>query len=226
MKYLIKQPAGIGDIFFLQKVATKLAKRGDTVVWPVKNEIFPLTEYIVQPNVLYIRENCEPVTYYTKDATPLEFESADKHFSGSVMLAKYKLIETEWNDWADYFNFNRNKEKEDYVYYDVCKLKDNDKFTFVNRNYGTQPNFQVCKYINLDKFTGKIAEMQFLNDITLFDWCKVIENATEIHTVETSLNYIIEKLDIKGSLNMYSKWSPPNYDHVKMLFKKPWKYNL
>ena len=68
--------------------------------------------------------------------------------------------------------------------------------------------------------------MQFLNDITLFDWCKVIENASEIHTVETSLNYIIEKLDIKGSLNMYSKWSPPNYDHVKMLFKKPWKYNL
>ena len=140
------------------------------------------------------------------------------------MLAKYKLIQTNWQDWVNYFNFKRDKDKEDYIFYDVCKLKNDDNFIFINTNYGTQPNYQVCKYIDLAKFTDKIVELQFINDITLFDWCKVIENASEIHTVETSLNYIIEKIQTVDKLYMYSKWSPPNFDQINMLFKKPWKY--
>jgi hypothetical protein len=51
-----------------------------------------------------------------------------------------------------------------------------------------------------------------------------LENASEIHTVETSLNYIIEKIQTVDKLYMYSKWSPPNFDQINMLFKKPWKY--
>lgn len=227
MRYFINQPAGIGDIFFLQKVAIKLADRGDTVIWPVKDEIYPLTEYLKYPNILYFKENCNSINQYIdKNTTHLDFQSADKHFPGSVMLAKYKLIQTDWSDWVNYFNFNRNIDKENYIFYDVCKLQDKEKYIFVNKNYGTQPNYQVCKYINLNKFTDKIVEMQFVEGITLFDWCKVIENSSEIHTVETSLNYIIEKLNIGGTLNMYSKWSPPHFEHIKMLFKKPWIYNI
>lgn len=225
MKYLIKQPAGIGDIFFLQKVAIKLAKRGDTVTWPVKDVIYPLTHYISHYNVLYVKETHINTRNY-KDCTPLEFESADRYFPGSVMLAKYKLIQTDWQDWADYFNFKRDKDKEDYIYYDYCKLKDNEKYIFVNKNYGTQPTSLICKYIDSNKFNEKVVNMEFLDNYTLFDWCKVIENACEIHTVETSLNYIIEKLQTTDKLYMYSKWSPPNFEHIKMLFKKPWNYNL
>ena len=151
---------------------------------------------------------------------------ADRYFSGSVMLAKYKLIQTDWQDWADYFNFKRDKDKEDYIYYDYCKLKDNEKYIFVNKNYGTQPTSLICKYIHSSKFNEKVVNMEFLDNYTLFDWCKVIENACEIHTVETSLNYIIEKLQTTDKLYMYSKWSPPNFEHIKMLFKKPWNYNL
>jgi len=175
MKYLINQPAGIGDIFFLQKVATKLARRGDTVIWPVKSEIYPLTEYINQPNVLYINDTCNTLANHRKDATILDFQSADRHFTGSVMLAKYKLIQTDWADWADYFNFNRDRQIEDYIFHDVCKLKEGDNYVFVNRNYGTQPNYQICKYIKLENFTDKIIEMQFIDGITLFDCVKLLK---------------------------------------------------
>jgi hypothetical protein len=67
--------------------------------------------------------------------------------------------------------------------------------------------------------------MKYINGFNIFDWCKVIENAKEIHTVETSLNYIIDKINPKGKLEMYSKHTPPSYNQVQHLFKSNWNYN-
>lgn len=223
MNYHFKQTAGIGDIFFLQKVAKKLALRGDTVLWPVKDTIYPLTLYLEHYNILYIKETYNS-PFIHKDHISLDFEKADQLFSGSVMLAKYKLIQTDWKDWCNYFEFKRNKDKENDLFYNVLKLKDNDEYIFVNKNYATPPSTLTCKYIDMSKFNSKIVEMNIIDKFTIFDWCKVLENAKEIHTVETSLNYIIEKLTTTDKLHMYSKWSPPNYEHIKMLFNKPWKY--
>ena len=60
---------------------------------------------------------------------------------------------------------------------------------------------------------------------TPFDWSKVIENAKEISIVDTSFNYLIEKLDLK-SQNLYltSRFTPPNFSHIINLFKKNWIY--
>lgn len=70
--------------------------------------------------------------------------------------------------------------------------------------------------------------MDVIDGFTIFDWSKIIENATNIYTVETSFNYIIEKLHIKaeeyGEMVMYSKWNPADFHHIAGLFKKPWKY--
>lgn len=71
----------------------------------------------------------------------------------------------------------------------------------------------------------KVIEISLIGDKTLFDWCKVIENATEIHTVDTSINYVIETLNLKAvELNIY----PRHSDHIKKclgpIFKKPYKW--
>ena len=47
MKYaLIKQPIGIGDVFYLQKFAFILKKNGYDVVWPLRDDIFWIKDYV------------------------------------------------------------------------------------------------------------------------------------------------------------------------------------
>jgi len=55
---LIRQPAGLGDIFFTQKIA-KLSldsNRVDRVTWPVISEYSYLTEYMINDKVTFISE--------------------------------------------------------------------------------------------------------------------------------------------------------------------------
>jgi hypothetical protein len=54
---------------------------------------------------------------------------------------------------------------------------------------------------------------------SLFDWYLVIEKATEIHTVGTSINYIIELLEIESENVFLYKRLPDenhfqNYDYI------------
>ena len=47
MKFcLISQPAGIGDVFFLQYMARKYIAMGYKVWWPLKDEILWIKDYI------------------------------------------------------------------------------------------------------------------------------------------------------------------------------------
>jgi hypothetical protein len=66
----------------------------------------------------------------------------------------------------------------------------------------------------------KIVEMEILDEYTLFDWCKVIENSLEIHTIDTSLILLIEKIITnKTKLNLYGRAS---LDEVTYLLKQNW----
>ena len=47
-------------------------------------------------------------------------------------------------------------------------------------------------------FDSDIVKLQIIEGYTLFDWCKVFENAIEIHTVHTGINYILDKLELKA----------------------------
>ncbi len=65
-----------------------------------------------------------------------------------------------------------------------------------------------------------------MDGYSIFDWCKVIENASEIHMIETSLNYVLESKEMRDkitrNLNLYSRHY--NFSEVEYLFKLPWNY--
>ena len=48
----------------------------------------------------------------------------------------------------------------------------------------------------------------------IFDWCGLIENAEEIHSIDSSLKWLAEFLPTKGRLFYHTLWrprqSPPN----------------
>ena len=43
---IIKQPAGIGDVFFLQKIASVYREKGCEIIWPLRDDIFWISDYI------------------------------------------------------------------------------------------------------------------------------------------------------------------------------------
>jgi hypothetical protein len=62
--------------------------------------------------------------------------------------------------------------------------------------------------------------MSVFDEFTLFDWCKVIEKSKQIHTVDTSLISLIEKMDLVNTeLYLYPRGSLSDVDY---LLKKNW----
>ena len=238
MQCVIDQPAGLGDIIFCQKIVDFFIDHGYTVIWPVVDEYYETVNHHMRKDNLvfchvdddYPLKACSrdglisPVQLPNKDLyLPLRY--ADLSFPRqSVMKAKYKILYLDHNNWQNHFLFERNTENESLLYYDVLGLKDNSSYVIVNEKYGSPPHYKEKNIELNDKY--QIVEMDFYSDFTLFDWCKVIECAQEIHSVETSLFYIIEKLTLKTPvLEAYSKHTPTCYMHVEGLFATPWHYN-
>ena len=136
------------------------------------------------------------------------------------METKYKLLGHDCFDYASYLKFERKKEKEDRLFYDILGLKDDEEYIFLNKNYGTPP--KVTVYPVPISTSMRIVEIYISDEFNIFDWCKVYENAKEIHMVETSINYILETLELKADvLNLYSR-RPNDFSEVDYLFRKPW----
>jgi hypothetical protein len=225
MNFLIQQEAGIGDIFFLQKIAKKLVQHGSKVLWPIKKEIFPLIrDHLAYPGIEYVDISS---SFSTEGYQALEFHTTYKHYPHlPIMVSKYTFYGEEFIDWLDWFEFTRDTKTENDLFYDTLGLKDDEEFILVHKTYSTQPNVEVCKHMqNLSFSNIKVVKTIFKEGTNLLSWCKVIEKAKEIHSVDTSLIYIIEKLKTTDKLHMYSKWSPSSFFAIEGIFKKPWVYH-
>jgi hypothetical protein len=230
---IINQPAGLGDILFTTKIRKTLENDGYKVFHPVINEYSWITEYI-DGNFPIVNDFKYSDTLQNTNLTPnkiyrdgyeiflIPLQTADRLFDGSVMDAKYKLMNLNFDDWLDYLIINRNKKKEDELF-SLLGIKENDEYIVVNNKFGSPPNFATKDIkINTD---CKIIDMGFYDGFTLFDWIKVLEHSKEIHVVESSINYILEKENIDHSkVFIYSKHVPSSFNHVKHLFSKNWNY--
>lgn len=227
---LIRQPAGIGDIFFTQKIAKEYISKGYSVIWPVISEFEFIKDYIKIDNLHFINENSDfthkniyqegysrPISINENDVY-LPIQHFDRHFDGSVMHAKYKLLGMDFGDWIEYFTFVRNEEREQKLidHFDVNEKE----FVFVNRMFGSPPNSKPCP--NMGNYENSI-EMSYLGWDNLFDWIGLLLKAKHIYTVETSLLYIINKLGLKN-VTVYSRHDPPSFHQVEHMFDEDLNY--
>lgn len=235
---IINQPAGLGDILFCQKIAhVALQEFGcDKVVWPVSEVYNYLHEYISQPNVFFEPKtqetnlgksiiNTEELLYIPLVSSDIVTSHTDMRAHGHI---KYKFFfNTDYHDWKNYFSLNRNLERESKLI-EFLKLEDNEPFNLINRNFGTPPNFKTNDHIN--PLNGlKNIYMDIVPGFNIFDWIRVIEKAKEIHTMETSLYYILEKLGIEENVYIYSKYTSQygqkdDYEYMKSHCSKNWNY--
>jgi hypothetical protein len=112
------------------------------------------------------------------------------------MQAKYMLLEADPELWRT-LSFTRNIEKENQLKQHL-NINPDDKFIFVNNNFAG-PEFNYKADINL-KTDLRIVHQEYIEGFTLLDWCGVLEQADEIHTVSTSLFFVIEALKLEKTL--------------------------
>jgi hypothetical protein len=227
---LIRQPAGIGDIFFTQKIAKDYISKGYEVWWPVIPQFEFIKDYIKVDGLNFISENedfqhknfyregySKPVEI-SEESIYLPIQHFDRHFDCSVMHAKYKMLDMDYSDWIDHFSFERNIEREQKLieHYGV----QDKEFVFVNRMFGSPPDSKPCPHMG--QFENSI-EMTYLGWDNLFDWIGLLLKAKHIYTVETSILYIINKLGLKN-VTVYSRHNPPSFHQVEHMFDKDLTY--
>lgn len=229
---LIKQPAGIGDIFLCQKIAKFcIEELGCEVIWPVLPQILWLKDYLVFPGLVFVDEresfpykelyNSNLVTVYnTEDVLYIPAQSADQLFPHELILnAKYILTGMDITNWASYFTYKRNIEKENFLFYDILRIKEGESYSLVNNMYGTPPTQRILDIpVNTD---NRLISVEVLEGITVFDWCSVLIRASSTHFVDSCYSLILESLKLENNINLYSRtYKPqiPSFSQTKHLF--------
>lgn len=223
MKIIINQFFGIGDVIFCQNIAKRLIEMGHSITWPVL------------PHFLEGLQRAYPaITFVDMYSLNMDYERKDEHdwngyrvvplrFSDSLcnvpydqcMASKYKLFGWDYNDWKDGAMWERtfmeNKIK--------SQINNPKEYNLINTRFqsDSKGHVHICPKNGLPNlFMGNIP------GYSLFDWALLIENAAEIHTVSTSLFYLLELLPLTQPIHLYPRPNDPKFKHIDYLFTKPY----
>lgn len=235
----IRQPSGLGDILFLQKIAKNFVSFGFNVKWPVIKSYEYINEYIKTDGIQFLSFdllNDEEKELY-KGNTVVQSENflyipfdRSCQLTGdykNVMTSKYKLVNMDHKDWQQSVNLIRNFTRE---YECSVKLnKDNKPFVYVNRIFASPPEMILCNFKVDTQLEVLENSSDIINNFRIFDLLSILEKASEIHTVNTSLCYLIEFLNTTEKLFMYQrKINNSNqystFSYIDGVFDKKWNY--
>ena len=172
-------------------------------MWPLRDDVIWIKDYVDGINFCKLSDDFPRKNYYysgrffiqTDDfifLSPDGFQLQGKR----IMESKYLMIKESDHDWYNYFNFKRNIDKENDLYYNVLGLTDESQYVFLNNMASV--DVKTSNVLDDLSFNYPTVNLQIIKNFTLFDWCKVFENAIEIHTVHTGINYVLDKLNLKA----------------------------
>lgn len=213
MRIVINQSAMLGDLLFIEPIVKYLTNLGNTIIWPVKDQYSWIKDYMPyniikqsQYNIDYEDVNQRPDYIPLRFSTPI-FRGTDPHsgeFHEHFMLDKYRLLDLPLDLWRT-LKWTRNIEKENQLF-QLLGLSEGEDYTLVNMFFKDvfepQPDMAAMEWNR----NNKTVFMKPIEGFTLLDWTKVILQAASIHTVETSLIYMIEALPVTAELHMYCRY--------------------
>jgi hypothetical protein len=216
---------GLGDQLFIEPIMRHFHERGFVVINVVMPEHFWLSEYIQYVHYRRLnempgfdREQCTGhYEYEGLPVIPLRFanplvKGIEPHCGddrNNWMYDKYVYMNMPVDTWKT-LQWTRNEAKEEKLF---RSLRITGDYTFVNDNFGggfASAGSEI-------KTELPIVKMRKIEGYTMLDWAKVIINASEIHTVETSVIYMIESLPVKAEMwHLYPRRPyDTNCDQVK-----------
>lgn len=225
---VIQQWFGLGDIIWGQTIANDFIKAGYKILWPAKKEwvdglrrAYPAIEFIDHELVPIDYENKK---FYEKNG----FTYLPMRFSESLMgkpykfhmESKYSFLGKDWRTWREHAMPKRDRRKEEMLF-DRLGIEPMEEYNFVATNFGSAGSREIEIVVNND---FKNIHLKPIEGFSLFDWCGVIERASEIHAVSSSTLYLFELLNLEAkSIHLYCrKPLEQNFDYVSFLFTKPY----
>ncbi len=211
------QQWGIGDIIF-EMTLVKSFK--DSIWWPV-NKQFVEGLQRAYPDVWFMDAADSTVRasgyddnrkeeYWLSAMRFLPLRWADVMLNlpyTMCMQAKYLMYSLDWQDWKRDAMFKRYPVKENELQA-FLGIADGLPYNLVNRYFRSNNSGKadILPYNGL-----RNVEMRTIPGFSLFDWAGIIENATEIHTVSTSIIYILELLELKAKeIHLYKRLPDEN----------------
>lgn len=215
MTIIVNQPFGIGDVIYSQTLIRRIAD-GRHIVWPVMNHfIEPLQR--AYPDIQWVGHgslgfddmrqqqqevNIKPWGKCT--VIPIRFgDTMMKVPYANCMRAKYDMYGMDFRTWKHNSMWQRDAAKETELFE---RLNCNGKYRLINRVFGSTSQYRA-------KIPYDGIEMTTIRGFSLFDWAMVAEQAHDIHTVSTSLFYVLEMLNL-------------NCDEIRMYPRKPLEYDF
>lgn len=224
---VINQFFALGDLLFIEPICQHYIDRGYKVILPVREEFYWIKEYF--PHIDVRLKDQFSLSYETVQQpddgrlhVPLRFahplyRGYDLHYGDdrkNWMRDKYLFLGLDEDLWRT-LKWVRNPEKESKLMQDLGIA---GAFNLVNENFGS--SFQHLP-LKVDNGLPNVM-LAKVPGYSLLDWAGVIESAHTIHTVETSVIYMIEALKTKAeSLHLYPRHPYlPDVDYIKDYMKK------
>lgn len=217
------QMFGLGDIILCQ---TLLHSFNSKVLWPVLpqfaeglNRAYPDITFIDYKILKFNYERKEKYSTGNMDILPIRWgdEFAKIPYRTGWMKGKYIMYGQDWQKWTDKAMWVRDAVKEQQLFHALGLVED-EPYTIVNKFFRSD-NSGIAAIPDIG---GKVVIMQSYEGYSLFDWAKVIEKASEIHTVSTAIIYIMEQLTIQApNINLYlRKGEETDFTNVDYLLNK------
>lgn len=230
---VINQPRGLGDIIFSMRAVLDFAN-GRKIIWPVVEGFEDIQKHF--PDIEFVNWKSLKINYdireeYQSDyglVIPLRFSDSIcqvKYFD--CMKSKYMYFSSDWNNWKN-INVIRDVDKEEDLYNTITKNFGDKKYNLINTNFRTDKSGKANNIVPHNNYID--VYMDTLPGYTLVDWSKVIENAENIYTVGTSINYLIELLNPKAKqIHLYVRRPEEadfkNYEYI-LSKDKPYIFHL
>ena len=201
MTILPLQSFGCGDIIYSMTLVKRVAN-GNPIVWGVMphfveglNRAYPDVTF-VDYSTLGIDYNCKEhkEIYHAQYGlcTMLPIRWADAILKVGYkdwMRAKYDLYGMDYRDWKECAMWVRDKRKEN----ELISMHVNNAPILINGTFGSD-----CKLKSPVPAIKGAINMRVIDGYSLFDWAGVIQKVTQIHTVNTSIIYLLDQLELSA----------------------------
>jgi hypothetical protein len=226
MIILPNQFFGIGDVIFTQTLVRRIAAshgEGTKIVWGVLNHFVDGLNR-AYPDITFVDYRKIPIDYERRDdyyinlpeygecrVLPIRWACENLKLPyDECMSAKYQMYGMDYQDWRQDAIWKQD--------IDRCVFNTvHEKYTLVNRTFGSDGKMQV----NIPKQENEI-ELTNLAGFSLFDWANIIKDANDIHTVNTSIIYLLELLDLRAKeVHLYQRpIKGQTFENIRYLLKR------
>jgi hypothetical protein len=210
------QPGKVGDILIVLPIAKWYADRGHEVFWQMPQKYHELLSYVdyVTP-VIDIPKGSKTIDLSfgvnQNSAVHRHWMRVRKNLKSFVEL-KYQLAGVPVSEFRNLV-YNRNLQKEIELW-DMVYPREDYILVHSGSDYG--------RIIDIEG--ENVVEFTPIEGYTIFDWRKVIENASEIHCIDSSLLNFVETIpDLTADLYYYP-CPIRSKDANGTLITKNWKY--